>query len=100
MRIEHVEQRFDNFGKLIVQLSPDAGSQQGEGLDQALDVRVGTVLARFQLKPSSDFRVFLGKLGGRLPKEGELLLVVPIQFIAHRPESTWKRRDSLGTSAS
>jgi hypothetical protein len=75
MRVEDVEQRFGEFGVVVVEALGDAGVQQRERFDHALDVRVFAHLAADE-QLAGDPGVALGKFARMAAQEAELLLVI------------------------
>ncbi len=75
MRVEDPEQGFGDFREIVVNFQVDAGGEKGEGLDQALDVRVGALIALQQLA-RGNLGVALGELRAHLAHEGQLIFVI------------------------
>ena len=88
MRVHHVEKGLGNFREVVVQAQVDAGGQQGDRFNEALDVRVFAAVG-LQLEPRRHLRILGGELSAHLAEEGQLAFVVTQQFIAHgrRPQS-------------
>ena len=63
VRIEHAEQRVGQLGELVVELVLDAAGEQGERLDQPLDVRVGAAVGLEQ-QPAGGGRDTAGRTPG------------------------------------
>ena len=68
----------DAFFELV--LHP--AGEQGEGLDEALDVRVEAAVG-LQQQPAGGSGVLPGELLGHLPDEQQLALVIGVQRLAH-----------------
>ena len=82
MWIDDIEERFADLGEIIVDLEVDARSQEGEGLEQALHVRVGAFIGLEQ-QARGHLGVALGELRPGAAEEAELLLVVVEQLVTH-----------------
>src|ERR1019366_583524 len=53
VRVDDVEEGLGNFGEVVIEAEVDAGGQQGDGFDEALDVRVFTTVG-LQLEAGGD----------------------------------------------
>ena len=82
MRVEHAQQGGRQLGELVVDLVLDPTGQEGERLDQPLDVRIGAAVG-LQQQPAGGGRILLGELLGELADERQLALVIVIQRLAH-----------------
>jgi hypothetical protein len=82
MRIEDAEQGLGDFGKFVVDFKMNAGGEEGEGFEQALDVRI-VALIGFEDEAAGDFRIFLAELGAELAEVVEFALVVVQEFVTH-----------------
>ena len=58
MRVEHAEQGFRDFREFVVNFEMDAGSQKGEGLDEAFDVGILATVG-IEQQTRGDLRIFL-----------------------------------------
>jgi hypothetical protein len=65
MRIEDAEQSLGDLGKLVVDFEMDAGGEEGEGFEEALDVRI-VALIGFEDETAGDLGIFLSELGAEL----------------------------------
>ena len=83
LRMQHIEQRFRHFGKIVVEAMVDAGGEKCEALEQSLDVRVFT-LVRFQLQSRRDFRIARGVLRAEPAEIRQFTLVVEQQIVLQR----------------
>ena len=77
MRIEHPQHRRRQLGEVVVDSILDPPGQQGERLDQPLDVRVEAPV-RLEQEPPGRHRVLAGELLGELADEDQLALVIGI----------------------
>src|SRR5262245_55360225 len=94
MGIQYFEQRFGDFGKLVIQLVVHAPAQQCKSLNQSFDVRIfARILSQHQA--ARRFRIFLGELRCHLADKRQLSFVIWQQVVSHElaPE-TAKRRES------
>src|SRR5262249_55095849 len=83
-------QGVGQFRELVVDLQVDAGGEQGERLQQPLDVRVGAAAVALQPEPAGLPRVLLGELRSQLADEPQFPVVVLPQHPAHAsPRRTW-----------
>src|SRR5262249_54753960 len=82
VRVEDAEQRLGQLGGLVVELVVQAAGEQGEGLEHALDLRVGAAVG-LQQQAARGPRVLAGELQGELPDEKQLALVVGEEGFAH-----------------
>lgn len=83
VRIDDVEQVAGEARVLGIELEVDARRQEGRGLDQALDVGVGDLLA-FDAEPVGDLRKGARELGRALAEVAQFLLVQAQQSGIHR----------------
>src|SRR5690606_12011218 len=92
--------RVSELRVVVFQLLGDPGAEQGEGLDQTLDVRILAAVGRDQ-QPSGDLRVTLGELAPVATQEGELALVVGQQVLhrLRRPAAACGRPSTAACSA-
>ena len=65
MRIEHLQQALRQLREIVVELAVDAGGDEGEALQQPLDVRIVGGFAG-QAQPAGDLRMLLGEFAGQL----------------------------------
>jgi hypothetical protein len=82
MRVENAEERLSDLGKFVVDFEVDAGGQEGEGFEEALDVRV-VAFVGFEDEAAGDFGVFLAELSAKLAEIGELAFVVKEKLVTH-----------------
>jgi hypothetical protein len=82
-RIEHVEQRLAQLRQIVVQPSVQARVEEGDALQQPLDVRV-LALARLELQAGGDLRIARAELGAEPAQVGQLALVVEQQVVPRR----------------
>src|SRR5262249_52017611 len=95
----HLQEVLRKGGKLRVDLELDAGGEEGEALEQALDIRIGAFGYAFEREAPSDLGKLLGELGRALPHVQQLVVVVLEEPRIHqrRPgvvSSTWVWPDS------
>ena len=84
MRVQQLQQRLGDLGKLVVDLVLNAPGKQGKCLDQALDVRISATIF-FQLQPARDLGIPLRKLGAHLANELQLTLVIGVKLFHGQP---------------
>ena len=83
MRVEDFQQALRQLREIVVELAVDAGGDEGEALQQPLDVRiVGGFAGKAQ--PAGDLRMLLGEFGGQLAQIAEFAVVVGVQLVKHR----------------
>ena len=87
VRVEDVEERLRDLGVLVVDLEPDPARQEGERLDEPLDVRV-VALVGLEGEPPGDLRVGLRELRPQPADEAQLALVVAEELVAHQSPFT------------
>ncbi len=87
--VQDPEERFRDLRELVVDLEAHARREEGEGLEEALDVRV-LALVRLELQAGRDLRVLVRELGPHLAKEAQLALVVLQEVAAHHSPFTAK----------
>ena len=83
VRADHLEQVLGEPGELLVDLELHAGGEEGEALEEALDVGVGA-LERVEPQACRDFREVMGELATQLPQVAQLSAVVLEQASVHR----------------
>lgn len=83
MGVQYLEEGFDDFRKLVIELLVHPRRQERERLDQALGVRVFAVVALDQ-QPRSDLRVLRSKLLAEKAQVRQFLFVVGQQFVEHQ----------------
>src|SRR2546423_15059233 len=93
MRVDNLEDRLADLGKLVVDLEMHARGEKGERLDESLDVWI-LALVRFEQQPPSDLGVTLGELRAHTTDVGELALVVVQQLLTHRASPRHRSRRS------
>src|SRR5579863_9513628 len=87
MRVNQVQQRGRDFGKLVVDLQVDASGEKRKGFQQPFGMRV-LAAVRLEHQAGGDLRVALGELCSHLPQESQLLLVIVEQVFTHAPYFT------------
>ena len=60
MRVQHLHERFGNFGKFVIEFAMDTCCQERECLDHAFDVRVFALVA-FERETARYFWIALRK---------------------------------------
>jgi hypothetical protein len=75
MRVQHVEQRFREFGIVVVEPLGDARIEQRKRFDHAFGVRVFAHLAADE-QPAGDLRIALGEFAQVAAQVAELALVI------------------------
>lgn len=88
MRIEDVEHRLGDLGKVVVELVANVRVQECDRLDQPCHHRI-VGLVGTEPQPAGNLRVLAGELDALLSKVGELPHVVAQEGIAHLPPS-WR----------
>lgn len=83
MRVQHLEERLDDFRKLVIEFLVHARRQERERLDQALGMRVLAVVALNQ-QSRSDLRILSGKFLAQKAQVREFLLVIGQQIVEHQ----------------
>ncbi len=82
-RVKLFEQGIAEFGVVVVQPALQAGGQQRETFEQALDMRVGA-LSGGQLQAPGDLGVALGEQTPGMPQPGQFALVIVQQLRVNR----------------
>ena len=62
VRVNNAEKRLGNLRELVVDFEMDAGGEEGEGFEEALDVRI-VALIGFEDETAGDLGIFLSELG-------------------------------------
>ncbi|KAG1458692.1 hypothetical protein G6F57_014653 [Rhizopus arrhizus] len=93
VRIEHIQQCVGELGIVVLDALGYARTEQREGLDQALDMRVLAALGG-ELQATGDLRVALGELAPVTAEVAQLALVVRQQVLhqaacVRRARVTW-----------
>ncbi|KAG1530917.1 hypothetical protein G6F50_017006 [Rhizopus delemar] len=76
VRIEHIQQCVGELGIVVLDALGYARTEQREGLDQALDMRVLAALGG-ELQATGDLRVALGELAPVTAEVAQLARVAP-----------------------
>ena len=82
MRIDDAEEGLGDLGELVIDFEVDAGGEEGEGLDHALDVGI-LAFVRFEAEARGDLGIFFGELRAHLAEECQLAFVVEEEVVAH-----------------
>ena len=83
MRVDHLQQRLREGRELRLHLHLDAGGQEREALQQALDIGVGD-LGAADAEPGRDLGELGRELAAHVAHEGEFRLVQPQQARVHQ----------------
>jgi hypothetical protein len=84
MRIDDVEQRFGDIGKVVVNFFVDPAADEGKRLDQPFGVRVFTLVA-FKQQTPGDLGILTGKL--HFSNERQFTFVIIKQPVFHKSMS-------------
>jgi hypothetical protein len=84
VRIDHLQQVLGKGRELRVDLELYPSGEEGEALQEALDVGVGTLEA-LQSEASGDLGELAGELPTHLADKAQLAVVVPKQTWIHAP---------------
>jgi hypothetical protein len=96
--VEDAEQSLGDFGELVVDFEVDAGGEEGEGFEEALDVGI-VAFVGFEDEAAGDFGVFLGEFGAKLAEVVEFVFVVEEEFVTHGIGSGRRLKPSLRAEA-
>jgi hypothetical protein len=88
VRVQHLEQRFGEFGIVVVEALGDARVEQREGFDHALDVRVFAHFAADQ-EAAGDLRIALGEVAQVAAQVAQFALVVRQHLFQLRLPPAW-----------
>src|ERR1039458_4471017 len=83
MRIEGIQKGLGNLRELVVDLVVYAPSDQREGFDQTLDVRI-LALARLECEPLRNLTPVGSELLAQVPDEAEFVFVIRKQIFLQR----------------
>ena len=83
VRVQGVEQGMGELRIGVVEALGDPGREQGDGLDQAFDMRIFAGVAGDQQAPGR-FRIAAGKLARVLAKQAQFTLVIRQQLFHGR----------------